>query len=53
MYKVMLIDDEDNLQQAIERLLVANGYVYVGAKNAEEGMKVLAREKPDLLLALM
>ena len=50
MYKVMLIDDEDNLQQAIERLLVANGYVYVGAKNAEEGMKVLAREKPDLLL---
>lgn len=50
MYKVMLIDDEDNLQQAIEQLLTANGYAYVGAKNAEEGMEVLAREKPDLLL---
>ena len=50
MYKVMLIDDEDNLQQAIEQLLTANGYAYVGARNAEEGMEVLAREKPDLLL---
>ena len=26
MYKVMLIDDEDNLHAAIEKLLVQNGY---------------------------
>lgn len=26
MYKVMVIDDEDNLRQALEQLLVSNGY---------------------------
>lgn len=50
MYKVMLIDDEDNLQQAIEQLLVSNGYEFCGARDGESGMEVLAREKPDLLL---
>lgn len=50
MHKIMLIDDENNLQQAIEQLLVSNGYAFCGAKDAEAGMKLLAREKPDLLL---
>ena len=50
MYKVMLIDDEDNLQQAIEHLLVSNGYAFCGAKDAERGLEVLAEEHPDLLL---
>ena len=50
MYKVMLIDDEDNLQQAIEQLLVSNGYAFCGAKDAESGLDLLASEHPDLLL---
>ena len=28
MYKVMVIDDEDNLRQALEQLLVSNGYAF-------------------------
>ena len=35
MYKVMLIDDEDNLHAAIEKLLVQNGYAFCGAEDAE------------------
>ena len=50
MYKIMLVDDEEELRQAIEQLLVSNGYAYVGAKDAAEGLAMLAREKPDLLL---
>lgn len=50
MYKIMLVDDEEELRQAIEQLLVSNGYAYVGAKDATEGLALLAQEKPDLLL---
>ena len=50
MYKVMLIDDEENLQAAIERLLVQGGYAFCGARDAESGLALLAIEKPDLLL---
>ncbi|MEG0015108.1 MAG: response regulator transcription factor [Raoultibacter sp.] len=50
MYKVMLIDDEDNLHAAIEKLLVQNGYEFIGAKDGETGLTLLAEEKPDLLL---
>lgn len=50
MYKVMLIDDEENLQRAMRELLVSNGYGYCGATNGEEGLEMLVREHPDLLL---
>ena len=50
MYKVMLIDDEENLHIAIKELLATNGYEYCRAVNGEEGLEVLTEEKPDLLL---
>ena len=50
MYKVMVIDDEDNLRQALEQLLVSNGYAFCGARDAESGLELLASEHPDLLL---
>ena len=50
MYKVMLIDDEESLQDAIKRLVIAGGYAFCGARDALEGREVLLREKPDLLL---
>lgn len=50
MYKVMLIDDEENLQKAMRELLVANGYEFCGATNGEDGLEMLAKEHPDLLL---
>ena len=50
MHKVMLIDDEDGLQRAMRELLVSHGYEFCGAMNGEEGLEMLSREHPDLLL---
>ena len=50
MYKVMLIDDEESLQRAMRVLLEAHGYAFCGATNGEEGMEMLSKEHPDLLL---
>lgn len=50
MFKVMLIDDEESIHSAIRMVLEHEGYAYVGARDAEEGLDLLAREKPDLLL---
>lgn len=50
MYKVMLIDDEESLQRAMRELLEAHGYAFCGATNGEEGMEMLSKEHPDLLL---
>ena len=49
MYKVMLIDDEDNLHAAIEKLLVQNGYAFCGA-NAWRAEKI--QSVRDLMAAL-
>ena len=38
----MLIDDEESLHMAIEKLLTKNGYEYCGATDAESGMEMLA-----------
>ena len=37
VYKVMLIDDEESLHMAIEKLLTKSGYEYCGATDAESG----------------
>lgn len=50
MYKVLLIDDDETMHALMERVLVEGGYDYLGARNGQEGLKLLAREKPDLLL---
>lgn len=48
--KIMLIDDEAGLHTAIEELLTSNGYLFCGALSGQEGIKMLKRERPDLLL---
>lgn len=50
MSKVMLIDDEEELHEAIESLLRAHGIAYVGARTGAEGLALLAEENPDLVL---
>lgn len=50
MYKIMLVDDEDTLQQAIEHMLVSNGYQFFGARDVESAWGMLDQVQPDLLL---
>lgn len=48
--KIMLVDDDDGLHVLIRRLVEDAGYDFCSAYGGEEGLKVLAAEKPDLLL---
>lgn len=50
MKRVMLIDDDRSLHVAMEELLTANGYAYLGAFSGREGIETVRRERPDLLL---
>lgn len=48
--KVMLIDDDESLHVLVRRLAEDAGYAFCSAYGGDEGLKVLAAEKPDLLL---
>lgn len=48
--KVMLIDDDESLHVLVRRLAEDAGYAFCSAYGGDEGLKVLATEKPDLLL---
>lgn len=50
MNKIMLVDDEDTLQQAIEHMLVSNGYQFCGARDAASAWELLKQFQPDLIL---
>lgn len=46
----MLIDDDENLHVLVKRLMEDAGYAFCSAYSGDEGLKMLALEKPDLLL---
>ena len=48
--KIMLIDDDESLHVVIRRIAEGAGYGFCSATCGEEGLAVLASEKPDLLL---
>ena len=50
MHKVLLIDDEESLHIAIEKLMRQHGYAFLGAYNGADGIAALEAERPDLVL---
>jgi CheY-like chemotaxis protein len=48
--KIMVVDDEENLLLLIDRLLKTEGFDVVTARTGKECLKILNKEKPDLLL---
>ncbi len=48
--KVMLIDDDESLRRLIGQLMAREGYEYCCAESGVEGLAMLRRERPDLLL---
>lgn len=50
MDKILLIDDDPSLQLALSHVIRREGYAFVYASSGEEGLELLEREKPDLLL---
>lgn len=48
--KILLIDDDQDLVETTRLVLESRGYRVVSASSAEEGLKTVALEKPDLIL---
>jgi CheY-like chemotaxis protein len=48
--KVLIVDDDPELVEAVTNLLDAKGYTVVSATNGKEGVEAARREKPGLIL---
>src|ERR1700748_830405 len=50
MSKLLLIDDEEDVRYSLQRTLAADGIELATASSGEEGLKVIPKFKPDLVL---
>ena len=48
--KILIIEDDRSLQNAVVETITQEGYETVSAFDGEEGIQKLAAEKPDLIL---
>lgn len=48
---VLLVDDEDDVREALRLILQQNGLVVTTASSVREGFELLQREQPDILLS--
>jgi len=48
--RILTIDDDDAIRDTLKMVLEYEGYVYFAARDAAEGLKVAAEEKPDIVL---
>ena len=48
--KILIADDEPNIVISLEYLLKREGYTVVVARDGQEALEAIAREKPDLVL---
>jgi CheY-like chemotaxis protein len=49
-YKILTIDDDPDILEALRTLLEAKGYEVIQAESAEEGLKALKATQPDLVI---
>jgi len=50
MAKILVVDDDKDFIKITSMILQANNYEVVTAANGEQGLKVMRREKPDLVI---
>jgi CheY-like chemotaxis protein len=48
--KVLIVDDDPEIVEAMTNLLDAKGYAVVSATNGQEGLEAARKEKPGLIL---
>ena len=48
--RVMVVDDETNIRFVLKRMLEKAGYGVIEARNGNECLDILSRERPDLIL---
>ena len=49
-YKILIIEDEVSLQESLKEFLALEKFETVSAFNGEEGITLVGRENPDLIL---
>lgn len=47
---IVLVEDDDVVRRLVSRVLEREGYRVLGAASGEEGLEIIDREEPDLLL---
>jgi len=47
---ILCVDDDADILEAARMILESDGYVFVGAASAEQGLQAYERLKPDLLI---
>ncbi len=50
MRKIVLVDDDPDIQESIKMVLENAGYAFKGAMNSESGMALIKDENPDLVI---
>jgi len=48
--KIVLVDDDPDIQESIKMVLENAGFDFKGAMNSESGMALIGRENPDLVI---
>jgi len=48
--KILIVDDEPDVVTFLSSVLEENGYTSLSAKDGVEGLEVMEKEKPDLVL---
>jgi DNA-binding response OmpR family regulator len=48
--KVLIVDDERDLREALGAMVEAEGFEVLSAKDGAEGLETALKEKPDLIL---
>ncbi|MBN1291299.1 MAG: response regulator transcription factor [Candidatus Latescibacteria bacterium] len=50
MRKIVLVDDDPDIQESIKMVLENAGYEFRGATDRKSGMELIKRENPDLMI---
>ncbi len=50
MFKILIVEDNENLQKLYSAILKSNGYTALSAHNGEEALAVLEKEHVDLMI---
>ncbi|RFU44488.1 response regulator [Paraburkholderia sp. DHOC27] len=51
MTLILLVEDDQNLRQALEALISGDGYKVHAATNGEEALAEVERERPDIIVS--
>ncbi len=49
MKKILIVDDEDDILEYLSTLFQDNGYETITARDGEEGLELVKKEKPNLV----